>query len=72
MMGPLLTTLAPEAAPGELFAGDAATLKSEQLPQRSSQLLSSVASFRPPILASRQARHQPGAISTRVSVGGPR
>jgi hypothetical protein len=31
-MGPLLTTIAPEAAPGELFAGDAATLKSEQLP----------------------------------------
>jgi hypothetical protein len=31
-MGPLLTTLAPEAAPGELFAGNAATLKSEQLP----------------------------------------
>jgi len=32
MTGLLLTTLAPEAAPGELFAGDAATLKSEQLP----------------------------------------
>jgi len=30
--GPLLTTMAPEAAPGELFAGDAATPKSEQLP----------------------------------------
>ena len=53
MMGPLLTTIAPEAAPGELFAGDAATLKSEQLPQRFSRLLSSVASFSPPILASR-------------------
>jgi hypothetical protein len=31
-MGSLLTTMTPEAAPGELFAGDAATLKSEQLP----------------------------------------
>jgi hypothetical protein len=31
MMGPCLTTAAPEAAPGELFAGYAATLKSEQL-----------------------------------------
>jgi hypothetical protein len=31
-MGPLLTTMTPEAAPGELFAGDTATLKSEQLP----------------------------------------
>jgi hypothetical protein len=31
-MGPRLTTTAPEAAPGELFAGDAATLKSEHYP----------------------------------------
>ena len=28
MTGPLLTTATPEAAPGELFAGNAATLKS--------------------------------------------
>jgi len=32
MLGPCLTTTAPEAAPVELFAVDAATLKSEQLP----------------------------------------
>src|SRR5579863_7525304 len=31
VMGPCLTTAPPETAPGELFAGDAATLKSEQL-----------------------------------------
>jgi hypothetical protein len=31
MTGSCLTTATPEAAPGELFAGDAATLKSEQL-----------------------------------------
>ena len=50
MMGPCLTTAAPEAAPGELCAGYAATLRSEQLPQRSSRPHSSVASCRPPIL----------------------
>ena len=73
MMGPLLTTMIPEAAPGELFAGDAATLKSEQLPSDPRGFFrrwrhSDLQSWQ----AGRQARHQPGAISTRVSVGGAR
>jgi hypothetical protein len=37
-MGPHLTSTAPEAAPDAVSAGYAATLKSEQLPQRSSRL----------------------------------
>jgi hypothetical protein len=52
-MGPRLTSAAPEAAPDALFATDAATLRSEQLPQRSSRLYSSVASCRPPMLEAR-------------------
>ncbi len=43
-MGLPLTSSAPEAAPDAVFTGDAATLKSEQVPQRWSQLHSSVAS----------------------------
>jgi hypothetical protein len=34
MMGPCLTSAAPEAAPDAVFAENTATLKSEQLPQR--------------------------------------
>jgi hypothetical protein len=49
MMGARLTSATPEAAPDAVFAGDAATLKSEQLPQRLSRLQSSVVSCRPPI-----------------------
>jgi hypothetical protein len=53
MMGSHLTFAAPEAAPDVVFAGDAATLKPEQFPQRSSRLHSSVASCRPPFSKAR-------------------
>lgn len=48
-VGPHLTSATPEAAPGAVFARDsAATLQSEQLPQWSLRLHSSVASCRSP------------------------
>ncbi len=50
--GAPLTSSAPEAAPDAAFAGDAATLKSEQVPQRWSRLHWSVASCSPPIFES--------------------
>ena len=69
-MGPLLTTLTPEAAPGELFAGDAATLKSEQLP---SDLRGFFRRWRHSDLhfEKLKTRHQP-LLSRRASFGGPR
>jgi hypothetical protein len=66
-MGPRLTTPGPpRAAPGELFAGDAATLKSEHYPAIFA------ASFVGGVIptsyfVNRQARRQPLAISTRAS-----
>ncbi len=71
MMGPLLTTMTPEAAPGELFAGGAATLKSEQLP---SDLRGFFRRWRHSDLHFEKmtTRRQPVAISTGASFGSPR
>jgi hypothetical protein len=56
MTGPCLTTAAPEAAPGELFAGDAATLKSEQLPSDLRGFFRRWRHSEPPIFVCRQTR----------------
>jgi hypothetical protein len=69
MMGPLLTTAAPEAAPGELFAGYAATLKSEQLPSDLRGFFRRWRHSGPPIFVSRQARCQPAALNARLLRG---
>jgi hypothetical protein len=71
MRGPLLTTMTPEAAPGELFAGDAPYAKSEQLP---SDLRGFFRRWRHSDLHFEKltTRRQPVAISTRASFGGPR
>jgi hypothetical protein len=70
-MGPPLTTVTPEAARGELFAGDPATLNSEQLP---SDLRGFFRRWRHSDLHFEKLTtgHQPVAISTRASFGGPR
>ena len=53
MMGASSHSAAPKAAPDAVFATDAATLRSEQLPRRWSRLYSSAASCRPPMLEAR-------------------